>query len=304
MSTVDEPAADAPAAEAAPATPRRATRSRASAPDAVLARAVDVARAAAEEVAEDGTVGEHLGVAAEGERCVSHQFACLSPAYRGWRWSVTIARAPRRAATIDEVHLVPGPDAVLAPPWLPWEDRIRPGDLSPGDLLPKRVDDPLLVEGYEATGEEDEDRVALWELGLGRPRVLSPEGRSEAAQRWYDGAHGPRAPHAEQAPAPCSSCGYFLQMAGALRTVFGVCANEWSPSDGQVVSLDHGCGAHSEVDIDRSESRPDPPRLDELGYEEVVIERPAPVEAAAGEASPDADGGTAEPAAGEGDPGR
>ena len=30
-------------------------------------------------------------------------------------------------------------------------------------------------------------------------------------------------------------------------TVFGVCANEWSPDDGKVVSLDHGCGAHSET---------------------------------------------------------
>jgi hypothetical protein len=40
-------------------------------------------------------------------------------------------------------------------------------------------------------------------------------------------------------------------MSGALRAVFGVCANEWSPSDGAVVSLDHGCGAHSEADVAR-----------------------------------------------------
>jgi hypothetical protein len=43
-------------------------------------------------------------------------------------------------------------------------------------------------------------------------------------------------------------------MMGALRPMFGVCANEWSPSDGQVVSIDHGCGAHSEVDMEA----PDP----------------------------------------------
>lgn len=30
---------------------------------------------------------------------------------------------------------------------------------------------------------------------------------------------------------------------GSLGTVFGVCANAWSPDDGKVVSLDHGCGA-------------------------------------------------------------
>ena len=34
-----------------------------------------------------------------------------------------------------------------------------------------------------------------------------------------------------------------------MRQMFGVCANEWSPSDGKVVSLDHGCGAHSQTDV-------------------------------------------------------
>jgi hypothetical protein len=45
-------------------------------------------------------------------------------------------------------------------------------------------------------------------------------------------------------------------MAGALRSTFGVCANEWSPSDGRVISLDHGCGAHSETDVDQPEPTP------------------------------------------------
>jgi hypothetical protein len=53
---------------------------------------------------------------------------------------------------------------------------------------------------------------------------------------------------AVRSAAKCRSCGYFVPMAGALRAVFGVCANEWSPSDGRVVTLDHGCGAHSETD--------------------------------------------------------
>jgi hypothetical protein len=38
-----------------------------------------------------------------------------------------------------------------------------------------------------------------------------------------------------------------MKLAGSPRTVFGVCANEWSPDDGRVVSMDHGCGAHSET---------------------------------------------------------
>ncbi len=263
-----------------------ARRARAAA-DAALVAAVDLARSAAEDVAEAGAVGEHLGAAGEGERVVTHTFACTSKGYRGWQWTVTLARAPRsRTLTVSEVHLMPGADAVLAPEWLPWSERLAPGDVSPGDVLPMRADDPLLEQGFEATGGEDVDTVALWELGLGRKRVLSREGRDEAAQRWYDGEHGPRDPHAEQASAACATCGFFLPMAGALRQVFGVCANEWSPSDGQVVSLDHGCGAHSEVDVEQRAERIDAPVLDELGYLPIEIDRTPP---AAAEVAPAAE---------------
>ena len=132
-------------------------------------------------------------------------------------------------------------------------------------MTPYVADDPMLVEGFRATGDEDVDRVALWELGLGRPRVLSAEGREAAAQRWYEGEAGPTAAVAAKAPAPCSSCGFFVPMAGALRSVFGVCANEWSPSDGRVVSLDHGCGAHSEADLEApAAERVVPPILDDF----------------------------------------
>ena len=35
-----------------------------------------------------------------------------------------------------------------------------------------------------------------------------------------------------------------------MKQLFGVCANVYAPDDGKVVSLDHGCGAHSEVVAD------------------------------------------------------
>jgi hypothetical protein len=149
---------------------------------------------------------------------------------------------------VCETALVPGEGAVLAPEWVPYAERIEPGDIGAGDVLPYREVDPHLEPGYAATGDEEVDQLALAELGLGRKRVLSAEGREAAAQRWYDGDHGPRSEVAEKAPDRCLTCGYYLPMAGALRRAFGVCANEWSPSDGKVVSLDHGCGAHSEVD--------------------------------------------------------
>ena len=237
--------------------------------DAVLADAVALARTELEPVAEPGTVGAHLGVEMLGERLAMHWFECLSPGYRGWRWGVSVARVSRsRTATVCETNLLPGPDAVLAPEWVPYADRLAPGDIGAGDVLPYQPDDPNLEPGFEATGDEDVDQMAFWELGLGRPRVLSAEGREVAATRWYDGEPGPTAEVAQKAPAQCSTCGYFLPMAGALRAVFGVCANEWSPSDGRVVSLDHGCGAHSEADVTPQKPTPVPdPVLDELAVD-------------------------------------
>jgi hypothetical protein len=247
-----------------------ATRTRRPTADAVLAEAVDVARSAAEDAAGTATlVGEHLGVQVDGDRLLTHLFRCLSTGYAGWQWSVTLVRVPRsRIATVDEAVLLPGPGALLAPEWLPWSERLRPGDLGVGDLLPAAEDDVRLEQGYEATGDQQADTVALWELGLGRRRVLSPIGRDDASDRWYAGDAGPTSPIATAAPAQCSTCGFFLPMAGALRLVFGVCANEYAPDDGRVVAVDHGCGAHSETLVSVDASRvAATPVIDELGYD-------------------------------------
>ncbi|HEY8729379.1 MAG TPA: DUF3027 domain-containing protein, partial [Acidothermaceae bacterium] len=57
----------------------------------------------------------------------------------------------------------------------------------------------------------------------------------------------PQAPIARAAELACASCGFMVLMRGALSRVFGICANEYAPDDGRVVSFDHGCGAHSEA---------------------------------------------------------
>ncbi|MEW2356307.1 DUF3027 domain-containing protein [Spirillospora sp. NPDC029432] len=231
-----------------------------------------MARDAAEETARPAPVGEHLGLRAEGDRLVTHYFECLDPGYRGWRWAVTVARAARaKNVTVDECVLLPGDEALLAPEWVPWLERLRPGDLGPGDLLPTPSDDVRLAPGYTQV-DDSTDREAEWELGLGRPRVLSREGRDEAAARWYEGIAGPRAPIATAAPAQCSTCGFFWLLAGELRQVFGVCANEYAPDDGRVVSADHGCGAHSEAVVIPPASEHGPPVLDELDFDIVPLE--------------------------------
>ena len=246
--------------------------------DKVLAAAVDLAREAAEAFDTPAAVGEHLGHEAEDERVVTHHFACLLPAYQGWQFTVTLARASRqKAPTVSEVLLLPADGALLAPPWVPWSDRLRPGDLGPGDLLPTPEDAPRLVPGYTGEGELGAEEAELlgpigWELGLGRVRVMSRIGRDDAADRWYYGESGPEAPIAQAAPAHCATCAFLVPLSASFSQAFGACANEYSPSDGRVVSLDHGCGAHSEVAVTPASVDLPEPILDEVRYDVVLVQ--------------------------------
>ena len=93
--------------------------------DAILADAVDISRTALDQVAAQRQIGDHLSAAAEGDRLVTHRFAADRPGYRGWEWFVTVARAPRsKKVTVCELGLLPGEDALLAPVWVPWAERI------------------------------------------------------------------------------------------------------------------------------------------------------------------------------------
>nr|WP_202539372.1 DUF3027 domain-containing protein [Streptomyces sp. SID8379] len=264
----------------------------------MCAEAVDIARAAAEEAAAPGVVGEHVETVVEGDRVVTHLFECKEFGYRGWRWAVTVARASRaKYVTLDEVVLLPGSDALLAPEWVPWSERLRPGDLGPGDLLPTESDDlrlepgfsgedtpppnsPVSAEMAELVEAEDAEVSAgpvgelpivptrgsiaavAEELGLRRARVLSRYGLHVAADRWED-TYGAKTPMAQAAPSTCVSCGFLCPIGGSLGQAFGVCANEFSPADGRVVSLSYGCGGHSEAAVMPTPPRPAPPVIDE-----------------------------------------
>ena len=248
--------------------------------DRACAEAVDLARAAAAGRAGAMGVGEHRGVHFEDTRVATHLFDCPHPGYPGWSWQVTVARASRaRVVTVSEVTLLPGADSLLAPAWVPWTDRVGPGDLSPGVLMPTPDNDPRVEPGFTAADMPPDMEPAEWsatralvaELGLGRERVLSPLGRDEAAERWLAGAGGPDNPMTAQASGVCETCAYFVALSGSLGRVFGACANEYTPSDGRVVSRDHGCGAHSDTtDVSRAEQLP-VPAWDTMSVDRVIF---------------------------------
>jgi hypothetical protein len=211
-------------------TPSRLVDAVEQARDAAVAEAADDMGAAA---AADA-VGEQLEVRTEDDGAVTHFFAarhCVDD---------------DSPVTVSEVVLLPGPDAVVSPVWVPWHERVRPGDLGVGDLLPTQPDDARLAPAYIASDDPAVEELAR-EVGLGRKSVLSREGRDAATERWQGGEHGPHTDMARSAPAHCGTCGFLLPLAGALSGAFGVCANAYSPADGEVVAMEFGCGAHSDM---------------------------------------------------------
>lgn len=234
-----------------------------AAPDSVLVEAVEEARAALLSEVSAGQVGAHRSWFSDEADALTHVFGCTHPGYVGWHWAVTVAHAPGSdRVTVDEIVLLPGDDAIVAPAWVPYKDRLQPGDMSPGDLLPVTDDDARLVPTYLVGDEDGADvgddaraqvKSVAADLGLGRVRTLSVEGRDLAAERWHDGVGGPDAPIAKSAPDQCWSCGFLVRLAGPLSTMFGVCANGNANDDGRVVTYDHGCGAHSEVKLARTQ---------------------------------------------------
>jgi len=135
-------------------------------------------------------VGSFISVEFDDEnRVATYLFNANLAGYKGWRWCVTIAKVDADATpTVCDLVVLPGPDALLAPEWIPYRDRILPGDVGVGDIVPSSPDDARLVPGQSALPQdEDLDTAMAVELGFGRARVMSIEGRDQAAKRWYEG---------------------------------------------------------------------------------------------------------------------
>ena len=237
-----------------------------------------LARSFAQQTAENpDLVGAFVESNDLGENVTDFRFDSLKRGYEGWQWSVTLYHDQERDIwTVDETSLLPTSRALLAPAWVPWKERLTPQDISVTDALGTEPSDPRLEPGYRAQAAtqpitsqeasadvsdgENESQLdegtaladidqAVDSMRLTRRHVLTPLGRDQAAQRWYQGQHGPKSLSTTVAEGnTCSTCGFFVPLQGDLGAMFGVCANKWSPDDGRAVSIDHGCGEHSEID--------------------------------------------------------
>ena len=212
--------------------------------------AAELARVAAiEDSKNEKFVGSLLSVDTDDDHIATYLFEAFLPGYVDWRWAVTVAKVDQDSpTTVCDVVLLPGPDSLRAPEWIPYSARVTKEDVSAGTIVPTEPDDARLVPASAVLpGDEDLDLHELFELGAGRLRVLSIEGRDQAAMRWIEGDRGPNTDIARWAPKNCGTCGFYLPISGSFRQAFGACANAISPEDARVVSVNHGCGAHSEA---------------------------------------------------------
>ncbi|MGT2426157.1 DUF3027 domain-containing protein [Amnibacterium kyonggiense] len=116
-----------------------------------------LALAALAEVTDPADVGELLGVEEVEPGVLDLSFACRLPAYRDWHWTVSTSDVADVPPTVLEVELLPGEGSLLAPPWVPWAERLaewrkqHPDERHPGE--PAAEDD--------ADDDADEDDLAV-----------------------------------------------------------------------------------------------------------------------------------------------
>lgn len=154
-----------------------------------------LAREVLAEVAPPDSVGELLSGDRSVEDVVDLAFASRLPGYIGWRWTVSMAQLPDAGPSVLEVELLPSDGALLAPPWVPWAERLaeyrraHPEDAeavdvdeaddeldddeldedeldADEDVLDDEADDVLDGVDFEAAGDADDDE-ALEDEGLG-----------------------------------------------------------------------------------------------------------------------------------------
>ena len=84
----------------------------------------DFAREALIAATSKSKVGNFIEVIEEGDGLASYLFENNQKGYVGWRWSVTIFQADSAEPTVSEIVLMPGPDSLVAPDWVPWSERL------------------------------------------------------------------------------------------------------------------------------------------------------------------------------------
>jgi hypothetical protein len=133
--------------------------------DEVLLASVDLARGALLEITPAASIGEVVGSIAEEDHVLSLHFESKLAGYPGWHWAVTVSRIDESSEpSVLEIEMLPGQNALIAPDWVPWSERLAEYTLAQelaeattaadGDA---ESDDDDLDDGDDLDGDEDDD---------------------------------------------------------------------------------------------------------------------------------------------------
>jgi hypothetical protein len=118
----------------------------------------DFARSALIEATSKSKVGNFIEVFEEGESVATYLFENNQKGYVGWRWSVTIFQSKAaEPATVSEIVLMPGPDSLVAPDWVPWSERLADYKALQLELEKQAALDAEESDDDEDTEEESEE---------------------------------------------------------------------------------------------------------------------------------------------------
>lgn len=102
-------------------------------------------------------VGDHLRTIEEEPGLKSYLFKSTLKGYVGWFWSVSIFQSEGESPTISEVVLLPGEEALVAPNWVPWSERLADWKALQAELEAQAAAEAAELEETE---ESDEDESA------------------------------------------------------------------------------------------------------------------------------------------------
>ena len=122
-------------------------------PKAQVLEQKDFARNALIEATSKSKVGNFIEVIEEGEGLATYLFENNQKGYVGWRWSITIFQLDKSSPiTVSELLLMPGPDSLVAPDWVPWSER-----LADYKALQLELEKQAALDALEGDEESDDD---------------------------------------------------------------------------------------------------------------------------------------------------
>lgn len=116
----------------------------------------EFARQAAKASAPANTVGQFVELIDEGDEVYTYLFETKQKGYVGWRWSVTVFDGLEEPS-VSEVLLMPGPDSLVAPNWVPWSERLADWKALQAELERQAAEEAAAEDGEDADEDADED---------------------------------------------------------------------------------------------------------------------------------------------------